>query len=304
MDLAVTAIRVLGVRGALSGDAVAVARIASNMRNSSFSDAEVAQFLKALYISGTKQDARDAWAVLDRRRTGTMSRPELEDSLIAIFGAHCRRPIKKLLDRLPSAQARYIHNLKDQMVESSEFTMIVSELSELGRGESLTGYLATETAAWFGEATQGLQAASRAWTGLELETLTRVAPPLLPKAGAVVQRFLQAGYGKEEASIAVAALYGPRDTVAIARLWGLFDTKREGVIPGETFDAAIALMTDVISLADVPQMRVHMGFVDSHTVTIREFEAALRLLIPPDGSMPRLNTNESGSGSALITRDS
>ena len=33
-----------------------------------------------------------------------------------------------------------------------------------------------------------------------------------------------------------------------------------------------------------------MGFVDQTKVTVQEFEAALRLLIPPDGSAPRLGS--------------
>lgn len=291
MELA-TAFGVLGVRGAFSGDAVAVARISRNMRRAAFDDKEIAHFLRALYTSGTKQDARDAWAVLDRRRTGTISRHEVEDVLVAIFGTRCRRQIHLLLNRLPSAGSAYA-NRQTQMVEASEFTMAVPDLAQLGRGESLAGYLATETASFFSEATQGLQDAGRAWSALELETVSKVAPPLLPKAGAVAQRFLKAGYSAHDASTAVAALYGPRDTVAIARLWGLFDEKREGVIPGARFDAAMALLTEAIAPADMPSLRVHMGFVDEHTVTIHEFEAALRTIVPPDGSMPRLLADQS-----------
>ena len=53
----------------MGGDAVAVARIAQNMRQAAFTNEEIAQMLKALYISRTNQDARTAWAVLDRRRS-------------------------------------------------------------------------------------------------------------------------------------------------------------------------------------------------------------------------------------------
>ena len=50
----------------------------------------------------------------------------------------------------------------------------------------------------------------------------------------------------------MAALYGPRQPVHMARLWGLFDVQREGRIPGSTFDAAMALLTDTIASADMP----------------------------------------------------
>lgn len=279
----------LGLGSVFRGDAVAVARVAQNMRAAAFTDEEVAQMLKALYISKTKQDARAAWAVLDRRRTGTMHRAELEDALVSMFGTAFRRPIQRLLNRLPSAA---IPTAAGQMVESSEFTSIAGELAQLGRGESLPAYLATETAAWFSEATQGLADASKAWTALELDVLAKVPPHLLPRAGAVVQRFVHAGYTAHDASTAVAALYGPRQPIHVARLWGLFDVKREGHISGGTFDQAMALLTDVVGPHDMPTLRTQLGFVDADVVTVHEFEAALRLLVPPDGSPPRLGHSD------------
>ena len=284
-----TAIGVLGPSALVSGDAVAVARISKNMRHAAFTEDEIARFLKALYLTGTKKDSREAWSVLDRRRTGTIARHEVEDALCDILGDECRRKISQLLNRLPSHGNAYAMNESVQMVKASEFADMIDALAQLGRGESLPGYLARETSAWLSDATNGIADASRAWTSLELDVLAVVPPPLLPRAGAVVQRFLDAGYTTNDASTAVAGLYGPRDTRGLARLWGLFDVERSGVISGATFDSAICLLTDAINPADVPAIRQQMGFVHAESVTINEFEAALRVIIPQDGSAPKLS---------------
>ena len=75
------------------------------MRSSAFTEEEISAILKALFVSKTKQDARAVWAVLDRRRTGTIARSELQELLIGIFGAAHRRQLNRLLDRLPSASS-------------------------------------------------------------------------------------------------------------------------------------------------------------------------------------------------------
>ena len=291
MSALMTAMGVLGPRGLISGDAVAVARVARNMQHAEFTDEEIVRWIKALYLTGTQRDVREAWAVIDRRRTGTIPRVEVEDALVDIFGDDYRRSIASLLSKLPSAAGASA--LKDrQMIEATEFSSIVDQLAHLSRGVSFTGFMAEEARGWFSEATRGVTDASRAWTSLDLDVLAMLPPPLLPRAGAVVQRFLKAGYSSHDASTAVAALFGPRDARSVARLWGLFDLDRTGVVPGSTFDAAIGLLTDAITPADVPTMRAQMGFVEADSVTFNEFEAALRLLIPADGSPPRLGADD------------
>ena len=78
-----------------------VRRVTNNMRAAAFTDDEIGRMVKALYVTNSKQDAREAWAVLDRRKTGTMPRSELEDALMDIVGEACRRDIRRLLLRLP-----------------------------------------------------------------------------------------------------------------------------------------------------------------------------------------------------------
>ena len=80
------------------------------MRHAAFTEDEIARFLKALYLTGTKKDSREAWSVLDRRRTGTIARHEVEDALCDILGDECRRKISQLLNRLPSHGNAYAMN--------------------------------------------------------------------------------------------------------------------------------------------------------------------------------------------------
>ena len=77
-----TAVGVLGLPGLVSGNAVAVARVSKNMRFASFTEDEVTRMLKALYLTGSKQDAREAWAVLDRRHPGLGPTPRGGSKLV------------------------------------------------------------------------------------------------------------------------------------------------------------------------------------------------------------------------------
>lgn len=136
------------------------------------------------------------------------------------------------------------------------------------------------------EAARGLSLAAQAWSTLEPHVLLSVPPQLLPRAGAVTARMLAAGHPPKHASTAIAALYAKRNTRSVARLWGVFDVERSGAIPAAAFDQAMTLLTDTVTLADMPAVRQLMGFVNAETASLNEFEATLRLLVPPDGSAP------------------
>ena len=69
-----------------NGQLAKVARTATSMHAAQFTEQEVMRIVKALYLSDSKQDARDAWAVLDRRKIGSIPRVEIEESLVDIFG--------------------------------------------------------------------------------------------------------------------------------------------------------------------------------------------------------------------------
>ena len=135
--------------------------------------------------------------------------------------------------------------------------------------------------------------AARALQLLGPALAVRLPPALLPRAGRVVERLLDAGYSLKQASNAVTALYVSRDTLTVARLWGLFDPKREGQISIAAFDRAMLLLSEVATPADLVDMRQQLGSVDASTINLREFEAALQTLIPADGAAPHsISTQE------------
>ena len=109
-----------------------VARIASNMRSAQFTEEEIMRLVKALYLSEAKQDARDAWAVLDRRKIGSVSRAELEETLTDIFGSDDRRRIRHLLDRLPSRAAAFAHSAEQRTDDESTFAADPTDKEEAG----------------------------------------------------------------------------------------------------------------------------------------------------------------------------
>ena len=135
---------------------------------------------------------------------------------------------------------------------------------------------------------QGASNVGLAWRSLDLSILLRLSPALLPRAGGVVKRMLEANYLKPDINTAVDALYVNRDARHIARLWGLFDKSRSGEISSEVFDDAILLLTEGVSAADLPDARTALGFIHADKVAPREFELALKKLIPADGSAASL----------------
>lgn len=282
-----------------NGQLAKVARTATSMHAAQFTEQEVMRIVKALYLSDSKQDARDAWAVLDRRKIGSIPRVEIEESLVDIFGDKSRRRIRHLLDRLPSKSAAFTTGT-EQMVESAEFIDMLPKLAGMSSSTgSILSYLAQETAQWLGSVGDDMVLTTKACSTLELETVLKLPPSMMARAGAVVERMSAAGYTPKQTSVAVEALYGNRDPRRMARLWGLFDVERQGRISVQTFDAALPLLTDAVTVQGVAAVRAQMGFVDPSSVTIREFEAALRLLVPADGSDPQIGGGESDASNLV-----
>ena len=79
----------------------AVTRISRNMRAAGYQDKEINLLLRALYISETRQDLREAWWVVNRRHLPQVPRAELQSTLIDIFGLEARPQLVALLDKQP-----------------------------------------------------------------------------------------------------------------------------------------------------------------------------------------------------------
>ena len=275
--------------GPFSGRVAPVARLHRRARRLMYSDDEIMLLNKALLLSRSKQDAREAWQVIDRRRVGSIPRGELLEILLELLGPQAKPKHTHLLNHLPSRSTAVVH-AREQMVTRDEFPTLAAEIAnERDLVGSLGGFLREELHEAADSTVKGVGALALAWRKLDLDVSVRVPPHLLSRAGVVVERMLQQGYSAHEASTAVAALYCRRDTRSIARLWGLFDLKRSGSIPVEHFDRAMLLFSEVVTAADLPLVRAQMGFVDQDFVALREFEAALRLLVPLDGSAPQLS---------------
>ena len=68
-----TAVATLGINGFTHGQLAPIARLSSQMRKLYYTDDEILLLAKAFFLSATKMDAREAWHVIDRRRTGLPS---------------------------------------------------------------------------------------------------------------------------------------------------------------------------------------------------------------------------------------
>ena len=288
-----TAATSVGMKGILGGTLVHVARLTLNMRSLQYNENEVMLMTRAFFTSGTSQAAREAWDVLDRRRIGTIPGSDLLANLIDMLGPMAAIGLKTMISRLPSAHILRLQS-GEQMVTQAEFPTLCASIKASANElvpSQLGGFLAEEVTELATGAVRGVGHVGRALQELELPVLAKVPPPLLPRAGAVIERMLAAEYTAHQASTAVAALYGPRDARSLARLWGLFDLRRTGVLPVAEFERAMLLLTNVVSAADLPAVRTRLGFLDPSKVTLHEFEAAITLLIPADGSEPKLVEN-------------
>ena len=121
-------------------------------------------------------------------------------------------------------------------------------------------------------------------TVLDAEITAQIPPQARARAGAVVGRMLQAGYTAKQANLAISALYVSRNQRALVKLWGMLDRERWGAISTALFDKTMLLFSEVLEEDQLPELRAQLGFVNPAEITLREFEAALRLLVPTDGS--------------------
>ena len=135
-----------------------------------------------------------------------------------------------------------------------------------------------------GEAKAGVEAYLTGLTVLDADITAHIPQQARPRAGAVVGRMLQAGYTAKQANLAISALYVSRNQRALVKLWGMLDRERWGAINTALFDKTMLLFSEVLEEDQLPELRSQLGFVNPAEVTLREFEAALRLLVPTDGS--------------------
>lgn len=80
---------------------IALTRVSRNMRAAGYRDEEITLVLRALYLSKTRQDMREAWWVVNRRHLPQVSRAELQSTLIDIFGLETRPQLVALLNKQP-----------------------------------------------------------------------------------------------------------------------------------------------------------------------------------------------------------
>ena len=76
---------------------IALTRVSRNMRAAGYRDEEITLVLRALYLSKTRQDMREAWWVVNRRHLPQVPRSELQNTLIDIFGLETRPQLVALL---------------------------------------------------------------------------------------------------------------------------------------------------------------------------------------------------------------
>ena len=76
----------------------------------------------------------------------------------------------------------------------------------------------------------------------------------------------------------------------------MLDRERRGAIPTPLFDRTMLLFSEVLEEDQLPELRAQLGFVNPAEVNLREFEAALRLLVPIDGSPADLRKSDANVG--------
>ena len=115
--------------GPFSGRLAPVARLHRRARKLLYTDDEIMLLNKALLLSRSKQDAREAWQVIDRRRVGSIPRGELLEILVELLGPQAKAKLNKLLDALPSRSEQLQRHQREQMVTRDEFPTLAAEIA-------------------------------------------------------------------------------------------------------------------------------------------------------------------------------
>ena len=286
-----------GLRRLDSAEILACTRIAKNMSAIGYTGAEIALLLRALYLSASRQDVREVWWLFDRRHVGQLPRHEVEDRLKEILGDEVAPLLHKELDKLTRDRHRGATSSDDgtigmgtgmQRVGFAEFAKLLAALAHGRSSETIAEYLKRSVSEMLDATAEGVVHAVHEVELVDPAVSVHLSPAQLAGAGAVAERLIGAGFSKAEASTAVHALFVQRDQRTICRLWGLFDAERAGCLDAASFNHAMGLLTRNVGAQALDELRKQMGFVDPDSVTLREFEALLRLLVPVDGGAPDL----------------
>ena len=301
-----------------SARALAVARIGSNMRAHGFPDSEVATFARA-YSGGTKQDQREAFWIFDRARRGELPCTELEQLLIEILGVDAADSVHRQMHRVVVSvhadreERRATQRLgrknhssdgaasggsatfapadagppRVPVVTLTEFGALVAAIAREEDGRPIAASIGQGVGEWFVSLGEAVHTAVTELAVISPLVTVQLPPSVLPRAGRITQRMLEAGFSSKQAGVALVALFARRETRTVLQLWGLFDTERNGSIAADTFDHALQLFVEIDD-EQLGLLRTRMGFVDQANVSFREFEAALRLLVPESGARPDL----------------
>ena len=175
-----------------------------------------------------------------------------------------------------------------QRVGFAEFAKLLAALAHGRSSETIAEYLKRSVSEMLDATAEGVVHAVHEVELVDPAVSVHLSPAQLAGAGAVAERLIGAGFSKAEASTAVHALFVQRDQRTICRLWGLFDAERAGCLDAAAFNHAMGLLTRNVGAQALDELRKQMGFVDPDSVTLREFEALLRLLVPVDGGAPDL----------------
>ena len=176
-------------------------------------------------------------------------------------------------------------------------TLVPSLLSHLqecfesdGHADTLLGLAGRNVSKWCRSLKRDADAARTQLCDVRLDVTRRLPPHLLSRAGALVQRLQAAGYSAKQAGDAVDAVYCRRgETYPFVKLWAIFDSKCDGYLDARAFDDAMRILSGLrISDVELGAIRRRIGCVNAREIEPHELSAALRLLLPADGSAPRL----------------
>ena len=239
-------------------------RISRNMRAAGYRDEEIALLLRALDLSATRNDMREAWWIVNRRHLPQVPRPELQSTLLDIVGLEELTQLVALLDKQPYRPQMSLSRVgglqlggasSQQQLAFMEFASVMVGMAAAPPSKGVFHFMAEELAALAGEAKAGVEAMLTGLTVLDAELMAHIPPTARARSGTVVRNMLQAGYTANQANLAIAALYVSRNQRALVKLWGMLDRDRWGSIDTAKFDRTMLLFSDVLEEDQLPELR-------------------------------------------------